>query len=340
MRTIRMAAVAVAVCLATAGCGAAEVHGQGDPGESGAAPVKSGPITIGVVPKAVGFDFWDTVRLGAECAASKAQSVTVDWDGVTAETDVTGQVNLLKNFLTRQVDGLVYAATDARVLAQVTQDALSQGVPVINIDSGTVPQPENVPVFATDNVAAAEKAADLLADALGPGQHEVAFIPFQPGTVTNDQRSEGFKKGLKKHPNLTLVAEQSSQSDTNTALSVTENILTSHPGLDGIFAANEPGVVGAAAALEQAGKAGKIKLIGWDASPAELKGVRNGTITALVVQNPFRMGYDSVNAMIHVLRDGAKVANEDTGATFVTKKNIDDPKVQAVLKPSCENPPV
>ncbi|HEX2264508.1 MAG TPA: substrate-binding domain-containing protein [Pseudonocardiaceae bacterium] len=299
----------------------------------------SGPITIAVVPKAVGFDFWESVRKGAQCAASKLTDVKVQWDGVTAETDVTGQVNLLQNFLTREVDGLVYAATDAKVLAQVTQDAQSRNVPVINIDSGTDPQPDNVPVFATDNVAAARKAADLLAEALGPGDHNVAFIPFQPGTVTNDQRTTGFKEGLAKHPNLKLVAEQSSNSDPITALAVTENILTANPDLDGIFAANEPGVVGATNALNQAGKAGKIKLIGWDASPDEIKGVASGAITALAVQNPFRMGFDSVNAMVKTVRTGQVGVSEDTGVIFVTQQNINDPQVQAILQPSCENPP-
>src|SRR6185437_7084707 len=331
-----MACVAAVIVLAS-GCSTVTVPGSGP---SGGPTVKAnGPLTLAVVPKAVGFDFWDSVRKGAQCAASKKTDVTLQWDGVTAETDVTGQVNLLQNFLTRQVDGLVYAATDAKVLAQVTQDALSRNVPVINIDSGTNPQPDNVPVFATDNVAAARKAADLLADALGPGHHKVAFIPFQPGTVTNDQRTKGFKEELAKHPNLTLVAEQSSNSDPITALSVTENILTANPDLDGIFAANEPGVIGATNALNQAGQAGKIKLIGWDASRDEVKGVTSGAITALVVQNPFRMGFDSVTAMVQTVRTGRLAASEDTGVTFVTQRNINEPQVQAVLQPSCASPP-
>lgn len=331
-----LAYVAAAILLA-ASCSGITVPGSG----AGTGPkVKAnGPITLAVVPKAIGLDFWDSVRKGSQCAVSKMTDVTLQWDGVTAETDVTGQVNLLQNFLTRQVDGLVYAATDAKVLAQLTQDALSRNVPVINIDSGTNPQPHTVPVFATDNVVAARKAADLLAEALGPGEHKVAFIPFRPGTVTNDERTTGFKQGLAMHPNLKLVAEQISNSDPNIALSVTENILTAHPDLDGIFAASEPGVVGAVNALNQAGKAGKIKFIGWDASPDEIKGITSGAITALVVQNPFRMGFDAVNAMVQTVRTGHITAGEDTGVTFVTQRNVNDRQVQAVLNPSCENPP-
>jgi ribose transport system substrate-binding protein len=344
MRRRHVLAVLLAASVAlTAACGA-QVRDSGGGGESqggGGGEGENAPVQLAVVPKAVGFDFWEQVRLGAECAAQKASGqVDVQWDGVTAETDVNGQVNLLQNFITQGVDGLVYAATDAKVLSKVTQSAKQQGVTVVNIDSGTDPQPPDVPVFATDNVAAAEKVPDLIAKELGEEGGEVAFIPFQQGTLTNEQREEGFKKGLKQHPELELVAEQSSQSDYNKALQVTEDILTANPGLDAIFAANEPGVLGAAEAVRQAGKAGDIVIIGWDASPEEIQGVEDGVISALVVQNPFRMGYDGTNAAIEIIREGAKVQSEDTGSTIVIKDNLEDPKVQSVLNPSCENPPV
>jgi ribose transport system substrate-binding protein len=339
MRTLRLG-IAIVLAAAVCACGGAQIRGEQDGARGGVAQKKSGQIRLAVVPKAVGFDFWEQVRKGAECAASKQRDVKTSWDGVSAETDVTGQVNLLQNFVTQGVDGLVYAATDAKVLSQVTDQAVRQRKAVVNIDSGTNPQPKNVPVFATDNVAAARKAADLLAQSLGGGDKKIAFIPFQPGTATNDQRTRGFKEGLRTHPNLKLVAEQSSQSDYNTALRVTEDILTANPDLQGIFAANEPGVLGAAEAVRRAGKAGTIKIIGWDAAPDEIKGVRSGVIGALVVQNPFRMGYDGVNGAVRMIRNGVTPSSADTGVTFVTKQNLDSPEVQRVLKPSCANPPV
>ena len=254
MRKRQLLAVLLAAALALAAavaCGAQvrESGGGGQGGSQGGGEGQSGPVRLAVVPKAIGFDFWEQVRLGAECAAQRAEGeVEVQWDGVTAETDVNGQVNLLQNFIQQGVDGLVYAATDAKVLYQVTESAKQQNVTVVNIDSGTDPQPDDVPVFATDNVAAAERVPDLLAEELGEKGGQVAFIPFQQGTLTNEQREEGFKRGLEQHPELELVAEQSSQSDYNVALRVTEDILTANPDLDAIFAANEPGVLGAAEA--------------------------------------------------------------------------------------------
>jgi ribose transport system substrate-binding protein len=326
--------------VAAAACAQVRESGGGGQG-GGGGKGENAPVRLAVVPKAIGFDFWETVRLGAECAGQKAQGdVNVQWDGVTDERDVNGQVNLLQNFIQQGVDGLVYAATDAKVLADVSQQALDQGVTVVNIDSGTDPQPEQVPVFATDNVAAATKVPDLIADALkekGKDGGKVAYIPFQPGTATNDQRIEGFKNGMKDHPELELVAEQSGQSSYNISQQVTEDILTANPDLDAIFAANEPGVIGA---IEAVPEGSDIVIVGWDAAPTEIKGVRNGEIYALVVQNPFKMGYDGVNAAVRMVRTGAAVQSTDTGATYVTRENIDSPEVQGVLNPSCKNPPV
>lgn len=276
---------------------------------------------------------------GAVCAASKLKNVTVQWDGVTAETDVTGQANMLTNSITQGVNGIVYAATDARALVPVTRQALNAKISVVNIDSGTTPQPTNVPLFATDNVASEQKAADLLAQAL-TDQGKVAFLPFLAGSATNDQRAQGFLDGLKKYPGFDLVATQYTRSDTNTALRVTEDILSAHPDLKGIFAANEPGVIGAAQAVKNAGLSGKVVIIGWDAAPDEVTAVQQGEVSALVVQNPFKMGYDGLNAVVHGIQTGTQAKSEDTGVTFVTSQNINQPDIQAVLSPNCAHPPV
>ncbi len=330
--------ITLLLALVLTACGA-EVRESGG-GQGGGGDV-SGPIRLAVVPKAVGFDFWEQVRIGAQCAANETEGapVEIQWDGVTAETNVSGQVDLLTNFTTQGVEGLVYAATDAKVLADVSQTALDQGLTVVNVDSGTDPQPSQVPVVATDNVAAAEDATEYLVEQLGEEGGEVAFIPFQPGTETNDTRTEGFKNVLEENPQVELVAEQSSESDQNVALEVTENILTANPNLDAIYAANEPGVLGAAEAVRRAGKVGDITIVGWDTAPDEVAAVEEGVVSALIAQNPFRMGYDGTNLAVGAIRGEGELEDIDTGATLVTQDNLDDPDVQAVLDPTCQNKP-
>src|SRR5699024_6226821 len=259
--------VSIASGSAASGSAATESSSSGSGGST---------LLIAVVPKAIGFDYWTHVKAGAQCAASKLDGVKIDWNGVAAETDITQQVDMLNGYIDQHVDGLVYAATDSKALVSVTQNAQDDEIPVFNIDSGTDPQ--KVPIFATDNVAGAQQVAKLMNKYLD-GQGSVALIEFQPGSMTNDQRKKGFVTGLKKYPNLELAADQADHSDANKALTVTNNILTAHPDLDGIFGSNEPSVIGASQAVKQRGLNGKVTIVGWDAAPDEVKALKSGEIS-------------------------------------------------------------
>ena len=116
---------------------------------------------------------------------------------------------------------------------EISTSATKAGIKVVSIDSGTTPQPQNVPLIATNNISGAKLAADQLAKAIGPAGGKIAIIAFHAGSQTNDQRVQGFQEGLKNYPKLHLVGIQYSQNDYNTALTVTANILTANPDLKG-----------------------------------------------------------------------------------------------------------
>jgi ribose transport system substrate-binding protein len=223
-------------------------------------------------------------------------------------------------------------------MTQVSTSASKAGIKVVGIDSGTDPQPSNVPLLATNNIAGAKLAADQLAKAVGPKGGKIAIIAFHAGTQTNDQRVQGFEAELKKHRNLHLVGIQYSQNDYNTALTVTANILTANPDLKGLFAANESSDVGAVEAVRIAHRAGKVKIVGWDTSPDEVDGVKQGLVSGLISQDPFRMGYDGVRAAVKLLRHQGKPENENTGAVMVTKSNLNNPVVRQFVTPRCGSP--
>ena len=325
----------VVLALVVVACGGQSSTSSGSGSTSGSSGNTA--LKLIVVPKTIGNNYWDTVQAGAQCAANKQSNVSIVWDGTTTETDVTGQITMLQNYITQKPSGIIYAATDAKALGQVSTQATQVGIPVENIDSGTNPQPSTVPLFATNNTASAAKAADLLGDALG-GKGKIAIIEFVKGSATNDQRVNGFKTELaSKYPNVQIVADQQSNSDFNTALSVTQDILSKYPHLDGIFGANDQSATGAAQAVSAVGLKGKVKIVGWDASPTEITDLKNGTISDLVLQNPFKMGYDSVKMLVNQLRNNVKATTEDTGVTFVSQANLNDPKIQAALTPTCAN---
>ncbi|NOY58723.1 MAG: ABC transporter substrate-binding protein [Calditrichaeota bacterium] len=291
---------------------------------------KSDKPQILVSPKGLVHNFWLSVKAGAD-NAGKEFGADIIWKGPSVETDIAGQISIIEDYINKKVDAMVIAACDETGLVPPIEKAHAAGIPIITIDSGVK---SDIPLsfIATDNVAAAKEAANALSDLLG-GEGEVACIPFVPGAATSVMREEGFKQGLKNHPGLKLVAVQYSQSDVATAMNVTENILTAHPHLKGIFAANEAGAIGCAQALIGRGLAGKIKLVAFDAAPNEIKSLQNNVIQALIVQNPFKMGYEGVKAAMNALAGKPVEKRIDTGVAVVTKENLNTPEIEKLLNP-------
>ncbi|MEO0070251.1 MAG: ABC transporter substrate-binding protein [candidate division WOR-3 bacterium] len=285
---------------------------------------------IAVVPKGVAFDFWLAVKAGAE-KAGKEEGAEIIWKGPAEETDVAGQKAMIENFITQRVDAIVMAACDAKALVPTVEAALKKKIPVITIDSGITPD-KSLCFVATDNLKGARKAAEELAKLIGK-KGKVGLIPFIRGAATSDWREEGFKEGIKKYDKIKLVSTLYSQSDVTKGMHVAMDMLTRHPDLKGIFACNEPGAIGAARALEARKLAGKIKLVAFDAAPTEIEALKRGTIQALIVQNPFRMGYEGVKIAVKAIK-GKKIPRRvDTGVTVVTKANMNQPKIQKLLYP-------
>ncbi|MBN2288607.1 MAG: ABC transporter substrate-binding protein [Candidatus Glassbacteria bacterium] len=287
-------------------------------------------IKVLVSPKGLTHNFWLTVKAGAD-SAGKELGVDVIWKGPTLETDIAGQIAIVEDYLNKHVDAIVLAACDAKALIPVVEEADRRGIPVITIDSGL---DSDIPLsfVASDNVIAAGKAADVLAELIGY-RGEVACIPFIPGAETSIWRETGFREALEKYPDITLAAVQYSQADVATGMAVTENILTAQPGLKGIFAANEAGAIGAAQAVAARNLQGKVKLVGFDASPNEIEALRSGVIQALIVQNPFAMGYLGVSSAVGALQGKPVEKRIDTGVTVITMDNFSEPQIQKVLYP-------
>jgi ribose transport system substrate-binding protein len=311
---------------ALAGCGGEEAANGGGASAPGGGGKK---YTIAVLPKGVGHQFWLTVRAGAD-AAGKDLNANIIWNGPDKETEIAKQINIVQDMISRKVDAIVMAACDENALIDVVNQAMDAKIPVITIDSG-VKSDRPLSFVATDNVAAARMAADAMAKLLG-GKGEVGIIPIVPGAATSEMREQGFKEGIAKHPDIKVVSVQPCDSDAAKAMSVTEDMMTAHPNLAGIFAESEPGAVGAAQAIEAANKAGKIMIVGFDASGEEIAALERGTIQALIVQNPFKMGYDGVKAAVDAIEGRPVEKRIDTGVTIITKENLKTPDVQKLIK--------
>jgi len=287
-------------------------------------------LQIAVIPKGLAHQFWLTIKAGAEAAAAEA-GAEIKWQGPAKETEVEKQINIVQDMIASNVDAIVLAACDEQALVPTVQQAVDAGIPVVTIDSGVA---SDLPVsfVATDNVAGAKMAADTLAELIG-GSGNVGLIPFIKGAATSNLREEGFLEGIKAHSDITVTATLYCQSDVEKAMSVTQDMLTQDAEMKGIFATNEPAAIGAAQALKSAGRAGEIKLVAFDAAEEEIAGLQDGSIQALIVQNPYRMGYLGVKAALDAIIGNPVDKRIDTGVTVVTLDNSGDPEIQKLLNP-------
>ena len=283
----------------------------------------------GVVPKGQANLFWQSVHAGA-AAEAQAAGVDIDWNGPAVETDYTRQISIIDDFINRHVDGIVLAPDDRDALVPAIARAKGAGIPLTVIDSGANTE-DYVSFVATDNYGGGVMAAHRMADILKE-KGKVAMICGSPGGASSLAREQGFKETLEKQfPNLRLVAWQYGLADYTRSLSVTEDILTGHPDLDGIFASNEASAVGATRALKERGGGRNVKIVGFDSSPTLLADLKAGHIDSLVLQDPFQMAYQGLKTLVDYNAGSKPPKRVDMPPTLLTLENLSEPKMQQLV---------
>lgn len=235
--------------------------------------------------------------------------------------------------INQRVDAILLAPIDKTAMVAVVDRASRQNIPVVIFDSGVDTQ-NFVAQVATDNYRGGQDGAERLAQILN-GKGKVAMVAVLPGSASTMLREQGFEDTIRKnYPEIQIVDKRYGMADFAKSLAVTENMLTAHPDLAGLFASNESSAVGAAQALK--GRKGQVKLVGFDSSPTLLEDLEAGLIDSLVVQDPFRMGYESMQAAVTKLQGGTPRKINDLPPLVVTKENLHDPAVQKLLKPDLD----
>ncbi|MDX2030025.1 MAG: substrate-binding domain-containing protein [Blastocatellia bacterium] len=292
---------------------------------------KSGRKTIAVIPKGVSHSFWLSVKAGAD-AAGKDLDVNIIWKGPASETDITGQVNIVEDMINQRVDGIVLAPSQGDSLVPVVDRAQRSGIPVTIFDSG-ISTENYISYVSTDNRQGGAVAARRMGEKLG-GKGKVAILGVKKGSVSTDEREEGFRDTLtKEFPGIQLIPVIFyGEANPNKSLAAAEDILTSNPDLTGLFASNESSTVGAVRAVRQRNLAGKVTLVGFDATEDLVNNVKEGTIDSLVIQDPHKMGYQGVRTIIDKLAGKTPERRIDTGVKLLTKENLATPEIQQLLK--------
>jgi ribose transport system substrate-binding protein len=284
---------------------------------------------IAVIPKGSAHLFWQTVRAGAVKAARET-GVELVWNGPATETDFSDQLRITDAMINRRVDAIALAPIDRRALISVVDRAARRKVPMIIFDSA-VDTPNFVAQVATDNYKAGQLAARRMGEILN-GRGKVIIVAVEPGAASTEAREKGFEDTLhNEFPGIGIVDKRYGMAEIAKSLAVTENMLTAHPDVNGIFGSNESSTMGAAQALR--GRRGQLKLVGFDWSPTLLDDLEAGLIDSLVIQDPFQMGYESVRTAVRKLDGQPVVKIHDLLPKLVNKSNLNQPEIQVQLHP-------
>lgn len=292
----------------------------------------SDQIEIALIPKGTDILFWKGVHAGGEKAAQEL-GIKVIWQGPQKESDREQQINIVQNFISRGVDAIVLAPLDETALIRPVQAAIKRNIPVVIIDSG-LKGGGYASFIATDNYVSGQLAAEKLTEIIGV-DGKVILVRFSEGSNSTGSREEGFLDWMKENaPGIRLLStDQYAGVTMELALKTGQNLLNKYPQVDGIFCPNESTTFGLLRALKTVGKAGKVALVGFDYTDPIAEGIRAGDIAGVVVQDPFRMGYQGVNTAMAVLNGESVQQRVETDVVFVTADNIDDPEIMSVTQP-------
>ena len=288
------ACVMLACCGLLLGCGRTADTPQ---------PAATSRGTICVSLLALDNPFFKVIgdAIAAEAAKQGFQATVV-----SADKDVTRQGNQIKDFIVKKAAAIVLSPCDSKSIVPVIREANAAGIPVFTVDS-----PCNEPgvaiatQVATDNEGGGREAGQAMIEALHADGREaggkIAVLHFKQAESCQ-LRVKGFRAVIDAHnatasAKIDIVTELESNAAKDVGFKAMEDALQAFPDLRGVFAINDPAALGARAALEKAGKAEQIVIVGFDGQPEGRQAIRDGKIYADPIQFPDKMGVQIVEAI-------------------------------------------
>jgi ribose transport system substrate-binding protein len=300
----------------------------------GAAGSAKKPYVIAVAGQ-VGIPFYTSIQCGAQDAAKK-YGITFKWTGST-DWNITTEMPFITAAMRLKPDAIIFTPVDSTALVPTTLQMKKQGIYPITWDA-PLAKPVDVANFQSNHYAGGVAAANAMIKLTG-GKGTYLDVDLKPGLPDIGARTRGFVDTMKKRGAKVLPILYPGTDSSKAAQQISAAI-RAHPDLTGIYVTHSAAAQGASAALKQAGKQGKIKLIAFDADPQQIVDLKRGVYDALVVQEPYQMGYQAVKLAGQLARGQVKASQvkEEHLLPFfvVTRKNVNNPKVkQYFYKASC-----
>jgi ribose transport system substrate-binding protein len=319
-----LAAVAAGVLAAAtlAACGS-------DDGGGGSG---SDAKNIAFIQGVAGDEFYITMQCGIEAEAKKS-GAKVTTQG-PAKFDPTQQKPIVDSVVSSKPDAILVAPTEVSAMQAPLQAAADAGIEVVLVDT-TVKDPSfAVSQIASDNIGGGVAAFKAIEE-LAPDGGKVLVVSTDPGVSTVDARAKGFEDAAKRNSDFEFLGVQYSHNEPAQAAKIVTAALQKDPDIVGVFATNVFSAEGSATGIRQAGKQGEVNVVGFDAGPAQVKQLREGTVQALIAQQPDDIGAQGVQQALAALDGKSTKKTIETGSTIITKDNVDGDAKDALYQSSC-----
>lgn len=277
--------------------------------------------TVALVAKSTETEFWLSVFAGAEAAATE-YNLKLSISGPETEEDYESQNRMVAEAVAAGAEALVFSAIDYENNASAIDDAAHAGVKIVAIDSSVASDMVST-YIGTDNYAAGQMAAQAALDRV-EGKLVVGIVNYDISSANGQERERGAVALLDESGRAEVVAVINTLAEAGQARDDTADMLAEHPEINVLLAFNEPTSVGAAEAVSELGLSESVFLVGFDSNVATVDGLQEGSVDALVVQNPYAMGYLGVESAYKLLSGQGDSLEDtvDTSTQVVDRENI------------------
>jgi ribose transport system substrate-binding protein len=281
---------------------------------------------VGLVLKTLDNPFFDSLRQGAEEAATEA-GLDLIVQAPEREVDVRSQMQVIGDLIEAKVDVLLIDPIGTGEVLPSIQKANEAGIPVLildtRIDSATASERgvEIETFVGSDNFQGGLVAGEFILEQTG-GKARVAILEGIPGHETADSRLRGFLAALRGHDGVQIVASQSADWERVQGFDVTQDLLQAHPELNVVFACNDMMALGAVEAIKAADKSDQIMVVGFDAVEEARLAISEGSMLASVAQLPSEIGRIGVETAVLILEGKDVPAEIPVQIELITRENL------------------
>ncbi len=328
MRRNRVLTATAAFVMAgsLAACSSGETPAADSGGDSGAEG--GGEIDLAFIQGVIGDNFYISRECGVRAAAEELGGINVSVQG-PQKWDPALQQPIVASVMANEPDAILIAPNDVSALQRPLEEA-AEASEVVLVDT-TIEDPSiAVSEIASDNEGGGAAAFDAIKE-LVPDGGKVLVIDNQPGISTSDARVKGFEEAIAEDANFEYVGVEYAQNQPARAAQILTSTLQVHPDLVAVFATNIFSAEGAATGIEQAGVAGEVQVVGFDAGPAQVAALEDGTVQAIIAQQPYDIGYQGVEQAVAAINGEETESAIQTGFSIITAETLDSEEGQAAL---------